>query len=375
LGCLAVVGGVTASTLMLRSALERDNRFRIAGTANIQSEGLSEVSRADLLPVFGEDIGKNIFFVHLDQRRHDLEAIPWVKRATVMRVLPDRIRVTLVERTPVAFTQIGGETGLVDAEGVLLTMSAATMAERHYSFPAVNGLDVSVSPGGQASASERRTRMGVYMRMMADLDSNGQHNTQQISEVDLSDPEDARVKMADQGGDIVAHLGNDHFLDRYRRYMKHIGEWRQQYPRLVGVDLRYERQAVLQMAPEGMPMPGEAPATVQTATGQSAPAQPAAVAAAKPPTTAVHPQAAGGKAQKIEAAHNTGKTKPALRTDSHAEKATMLRLKAERARTEKTRALQQQQHKRDEQRRVAPITAQHKSQPAVHAVSPAVEGQ
>ena len=412
----AVVGGVTTSALMLRSALERDNRFRIAGTANIQAEGLTEISRADLLPVFGEDIGKNIFFVHLDARRKELEAIPWVKRATVMRVLPDRIRVTLVERTPVAFTQMGGETGLVDAEGVLLTMSAATMAERHYSFPAVTGLDVSYKPGALASAGDRRVRMGVYMRMMAELDANGQRNTQQISEVDLSDPEDARVRMADQGGDIVAHLGNDHFLERYRRYMRHIGEWRQQQPRLIGVDLRYERQAVLQMQPAGVPMPGEAQAGVQTATeqngagqggagqkapAQTAPAKPQVVAAkltmvpgktaggssklvaasAKPKGAAatVPASASGSKTRKTEtAAHNARPVKSA----SGAAKGTHANLrtekdkkqKTERVRTEKVHTPQQPKH--DEPHRVVQSeTTKHKFQPAARPVSPAVEGQ
>lgn len=282
LGVLAVLGAVTVPALLLRNELEHDNRFRIAGTASIEADGLTQVARTEILPVFGEDIGKNIFFVHLDQRRRDLEAIPWVKHARVMRVLPNRIRVTLEERVPVAFTQINGETGLVDADGVLLTMPAATMAARHYSFPEVTGLEQVASQG------ERRVRMMVYMRMMAELDANGQHNTQQISEVDLSDPEDARVKMADQGGDIVAHLGYEHFLDRYRRYMRHIGEWRQQQPRLIGVDLRYERQAVLQMQPLGVPMPGEvsaAEAAAQTTAEQTA-QTPATVDAQKPAETA-----------------------------------------------------------------------------------------
>lgn len=252
LGALAVLGCLMVGVALLKSSLESDSRFRIAGSSNIQMVGLSEVSRSELLPVFGEDIGKNIFFVHLDERRRELEAIPWVAHATVMRVLPDQIRISVVERKPVAFTQIDGQTGLVDSDGVLLTMPAATMAERHYSFPAVTGLDTA------GSADARKVRMAVYSHMIAELDANGQHNSMQISEVDLSDPEDARIRMADQGGDIVAHLGDSHFLDRYQRYMRHIGEWRQQYPHLSGVDLRYDRQVVLQMAQPGTDAPADA---------------------------------------------------------------------------------------------------------------------
>jgi cell division protein FtsA len=83
--------------------------------------------------------------------------------------------------------------------------------------------------------------------MMAELDADGKHNSEQISEIDLTDPEDARVLMPEQGADILAHFGEDHFLERYQRYQAHIAEWRQQYPHLAAVDLRYDHQVVLEM--------------------------------------------------------------------------------------------------------------------------------
>jgi len=90
--------------------------------------------------------------------------------------------------------------------------------------------------------------MAVYGRLMEELDSNNQHYSQQISEIDLTDPEDARVLMPAQGADILAHFGEDHFIERYQRYQAHISEWRQQYPKLAAVDLRYDHQVVLEMA-------------------------------------------------------------------------------------------------------------------------------
>src|SRR5208282_2859634 len=108
--------------------------------------------------------------------------------------------------------------------------------------PVVSGID----PGD--SAESRKARMAVYLRLMAELDTDGKHNSEQISEIDLTDPEDARVLMPEQGSDILAHFGEDHFLERYQRYKAHIAEWRQQYPHLKSVDLRYDNQVVLQMA-------------------------------------------------------------------------------------------------------------------------------
>ena len=242
-GALLAVSILGASANLLRNFLERDTRFRIMGTSNIQATGLGEVSRAEMLPVFGEDIGRNIFFVPLAERRQQLEQIPWVQRATVMRLLPDRIRVSVVERQPVAFVRHGQQVGLVDANGVLLDMAPALMAQHHYSFPVVTGIDA-----GDPLPS-REARMAVYLRLLGELDANGQHLSDQISEIDLTDPEDARVLMPEQGTDILAHFGQDHFLARYQRYKAHIAEWRQQYPKLAAVDMRFDQQVVLEMTP------------------------------------------------------------------------------------------------------------------------------
>jgi cell division protein FtsQ len=278
LGVLIVVGSLGTAAFLLKTYLERDARFRIAGSGNIQAAGLNEVSRSDLLPVFGEDIGRNIFFVPLSQRRKQLEKIPWVERATVMRLLPDQLRVTVVERQPVAFVRHGQQIGLVDADGVLLSMPAAMMTKHHYSFPVVTGIDA-----GDPLAS-RRARMAVYGRLIAELESNGQHLSEQISEIDLTDPEDARVLMPEQGADILAHFGDDQFLARYQRYKAHIAEWRQQYPKLAAVDLRYEQQVVLEMVPGSG---GAQTATASDGGATADPAQPPAGTVAGKPSPAV----------------------------------------------------------------------------------------
>ncbi len=304
LGVLAIVSGLGVSVHFLKNFLDRDPRFRIAGTSNIQATGLIEVSRADMLPVFGEDVGRNIFFVPLAERRKQLEQIPWVQQATVMRLLPDQIRVSVIERQPVAFVRHGQQIGLVDANGVLLDMPAAAMAQHHYSFPVVTGIDA-----GDPLPS-RKTRMAVYQRLLGELDANSQHYSDQVSEIDLTDPEDARVLMPEQGTDILAHFGEDHFLDRYQRYKAHIAEWRQQYPKLAEVDLRYDQQVVLEMTP------GSATNQTAVSTGD---VKPAAGEPATPPDqadTAPHAQAPVKHAAtaKPVKAHASTSTKASIET-------------------------------------------------------------
>ncbi len=294
LGALAVVVGGVACWLTAKRYLERDARFRIAGSANIEAAGLNQVTRTDVLPVFGEDMGRNIFFVNLSDRRKKLEQIPWIQRASVMRLLPDRIRINVVERTPIAFVREGQQIGLVDADGVLLTMPAATMTQHHYSFPVVTGIDAADS---QAS---RKERMAVYQRLVRELDASGQHLSDQISEVDLTDPQDARILMPEQGRDILAHFGEDHFLDRYQRYKSHIGEWRTQYPHLATVDLRYDQQVVLQMASGAT---ADSPANDVAAGDKTAAAAPAATESAQAPAKKPQPKAANPAARKDTKKH------------------------------------------------------------------------
>jgi len=260
-GTLIVLGGLAVSATLLKTYLGRDGRFRIAGSGNIAATGLSEVSRAEMLPVFGEDIGRNIFFVPLAERRRQLEQIPWIERATVMRLLPDQIRVSVVERQPVAFVRIGDQVQLIDTNGVLLAMPPALMAQHRYSFPVVTGIDPHDPLEG------RKNRMAVYGRLLAELDASNQHLSEQISEIDLSKPEDVRILMPEQGTDILVHLGEDRFLERYQRYKAQIAGWRQQYPKLMAVDLRYEQQLVLEMTP------GTSPVEIATGDAASATAQ------------------------------------------------------------------------------------------------------
>jgi cell division protein FtsQ len=376
LGVLIVLSGCTAGVLALKTYLNRDSRFRITGAGNIEASGLNEVTRADMLPVFGEDIGRNIFFVPLNERRKQLEAIPWVERATVMRLLPDQIRVTVVERQPVAFVRQGQQIGLVDADGVLLTMPAAMMAQHHYSFPVVTGLNP------HDPLSMRRARMAVYERLLAELDANNQHLSEQISEIDLTDPQDARVLMPEQGMDILGHFGDDRFLERYQRYKAHIAEWRQQYPKLAAVDLRYDNQVVLEMTPGT----NAVAAAVGTDNG---PAATAAAAPAKPSagTASADALSAGTAPSKPAASVKPAKTTVNLATASRPKTSTQKGVSVEtlaakqrqmRERAAKLKAARDKAE-RDKKRAAVQHTAlnvnRQKTSPATRTATAATQGQ
>jgi cell division protein FtsQ len=233
----------------IRNFFRDDPRFRIATSSSIQIMGNSQVTRPELLSVFGSDLGRNIFYIPLRQRRTALEQLPWVEHATVMRLMPDQLRVSIVERTPVAFVRQGNAIGLVDANGVLLHLPPAAMAAKHYSFPVVTGIS------SRDPLPVRAARMHLYQQFIHDLDSGGTKVSSQLSEVDISDPEDVWALLPAQGSDIQVHFGDSDFLARYRSYQQHLAEWRQQYPHLSSVDMRYENQVVLDMTPQANAKP------------------------------------------------------------------------------------------------------------------------
>lgn len=290
LGCAAliVLAGAVALYLAVRNFLDHDPRFRIDTAASIQTMGNSQLTRQDLLAVFGSDIGRNVFFVPLRQRRTELEQIPWVEHATVMRLLPNQLRVAVRERTPVAFVRIGDQIKLVDAAGVILDMPPAMMAAKHFSFPVVTG----IRPDDPLST--RTPRMHLYQKFVASLDSSGEKLSTQLSEVDLSDPEDIRVTMPARGSDILLHFGDENFLARYRVYQSHLADWEQQYPHLAAVDLRYDNQVVLKMADGAATGTNQQPDDATAVPPSSAATAPAKPAVKHHPAARRHP----GRAQR-----------------------------------------------------------------------------
>jgi cell division protein FtsQ len=95
--------------------------------------------------------------------------------------------------------------------------------------------------------------MKVYNEVVAELDSDGGKYSQNLSEVDLSDPEDVKIVPNDVQGDVLVHLGSSNYLDRYKIYQSHIREWRQQFSKLESVDLRYDNQIIVNPDTQGVP--------------------------------------------------------------------------------------------------------------------------
>ena len=232
---IAIAAGTAVGASLLYHYGEHSWRFRLESSDDIEMAGLSNVTRSHVMEVLGGDIGRNIFYIPLDQRQKQLQQIPWVESASVMRFAPNRIKVQIHERTPVAFARMGSKISLIDPGGVLMELSS----KKKYSFPVIVGMN-----SGEP-LSTRSARMKIYNELVRQLDSGGAHYSQDLSEVDLSDPEDVKVVTNDPEGEVLVHLGSSNYLDRFKIYVAHLREWRAQFAKLESVDLRYDRQIIV----------------------------------------------------------------------------------------------------------------------------------
>lgn len=224
---------------------ERSWRFRIDSSDQIEITGAQHVTHGQIMEVMGGDIGRNIFFIPLAQRKVQLEQIPWVESASVMRFVPNRLRVEIHERTPVAFARIGSRVSLIDAGGTL--MELAPGGKHKYSFPVITGMN-----SGEP-LSTRAARMKNYNELARQLDAGNTRNSQALSEVDLTDSEDTRVVVSDPNGEVLVHLGSSNYLSRYQTYVANVQKWREKYQKLESVDLRFDGQIIVNPDLQGMP--------------------------------------------------------------------------------------------------------------------------
>jgi cell division protein FtsQ len=234
LGAAFVCGAAVAA---LYHYGEHSWRFRVESSDDIDIAGLQNVTRFQIMEVMGGDIGRNIFFVPLTERKKTLEKIPWVESASVMRFVPNRLKIEIQERTPVAFARVGSRIFLIDPVGTLMDLPAA--GKKKYSFPVILGMN----PGEPSST--RAARMKIYNDLVSQLDAGGARYSQDLSEVDLTDAEDVKVLANDPQGEVLVHLGSASYLERYKIYVSHVREWRQQFDKLESVDLRYDRQIIV----------------------------------------------------------------------------------------------------------------------------------
>jgi cell division protein FtsQ len=201
-------------------------------------KGLRNLSEAIVMPQLAPLIGQNIFRANYNERIRALMQIPWVESVVFLRFWPASLSVIITERVPVGYALIGGAVVLIDKEGVPL--GASTENQQHFDFPIVRGLAAENTTNDHVI---NRLRISRYMELLEALESGREGYSADLSEVDVSEPEDVRVIL--KNDPILVHLGKDNLLPRFKLYLANIKKLKQDYPDIDAVDLRFKDQIII----------------------------------------------------------------------------------------------------------------------------------
>jgi len=243
---LGIVGtGLLAGAIYGAQRMERfligDPRFALAGpaeygqeSANVHLSGVKWASRAEILRVFQPDYNRSLYLLPLAERRRALLRVNWVRDATLTRIWPNELAVSVVERQPVAFVQIPfgamSRYALIDTDGVILEPPART----RFDLPVISG----VNPG--APIADRVVRVHRMQRLTSELGALASG----VSEIDVGDLDNLKIRERIQDQTVLLDLGDHNFASRMHTFADEFPNIRRRLPAVAELDLRIDDQII-----------------------------------------------------------------------------------------------------------------------------------
>jgi cell division protein FtsQ len=250
----AVIGGQTARAYdALAGGIERLTVAAGFGVKRITVNGRLHATDAAITAALGVGPDTMMLGFDTDAAKQRLEAVPWIRHAQVMRLLPSTLQVLIEERTPYAVWQNQGQTYVVDPEGVVL---APALREAYASLPLV------VGEGAAKNAVQLFDQLTPYGKLTRDV----------VAAIRVGDRR-WTLKLA-SGVEIM--LPDDHIGAALTSLTKLEGERGVLKRDIAAVDLRLLDRVTLRLRdattanPPGAPSQAEVPtASTKTAKGRT----------------------------------------------------------------------------------------------------------
>jgi len=189
--CVVVV--VDAVVVAASAALFQARTIDVMGTTRTSAEEIEGLTRRAVART-------GVWRADLNAISRELSRLPGVRRAVVSRVLPDRLRVRVTERVPIAIVHTaGGHFVWVDDDGVALgEMKPDDQMPAFF----VRGWN---EEGTEEARQENVERVKKYLELVREWNALGL--SERISEVTLVDVRDIRVQLAGKDSQIEVRLG------------------------------------------------------------------------------------------------------------------------------------------------------------------------
>jgi cell division protein FtsQ len=202
--------------------------------------GHERLSTGEVLALVEGLRGENILTAKLDHWQRKLLSTPWVESATIRRVLPSTVEITIRERRPMGIGRIGMAMYLIDGNGVIIDEYGPLYAD--IDLPIIDGLAASPQDGGSivdvARAEFAATVIGALAARPELL--------AQVSQLDVSNLHDAVVILDDDAA--LLRLGDADFTARLQQYVDLAPALRERVATIDYVDLRFDERLYVRPA-------------------------------------------------------------------------------------------------------------------------------
>lgn len=190
------------------------------------------------------------FSMNLQQARQAFESVPWVRRAQLRRVWPDRLVVRLEEHQPVAYWERGERGEPADVDPQLVNRQGEVFEAN---LGDVEDEPLPVLRGPQGSAAQV---WAMWQRLLPEIEPLGAHPLR----LALSDGGSWQVQL--DHADAVIELGRgepDEVLQRLRRFVQTVGQVRARYDNrpIEYADLRHSESYALRLVGVGTTEPAK----------------------------------------------------------------------------------------------------------------------
>jgi cell division septal protein FtsQ len=246
LAAAAIVGyaGIRAVDLVATASTLQVQHINVHGNVRL--------SAGEVKAIVNGLRGSNILLVNLDTYKARLLDSRWVAHAALRRVLPASVEVFVEEREPVGLCRLNGELHLIDREGVLIDQFGPQYAE--FDLPIIDGL---VRPPGKGEPVIDPARAALAGRLIDALAAK-RPLASRLSQVDVSDVQNAIVLL--DGDPALLHVGTERFAERLQAYVELAPAFREQFPEIDYVDLRFEERFYVRPAGRDHSRRGQPPA-------------------------------------------------------------------------------------------------------------------
>ena len=221
--CLVILagGGIALAHWLLTSP-----RFAVA---RVEIRGASRLAEPGLLAAAAISAGQNLFQIRPDRVAARLEQVPGIRRAQVIRELPNRVTLMVEERQPFTLTHVG-RLHWLDEEGVLLDEASRAVTP---GLPLVSGLLPEELGPARRPASDRAV---LAIGLLRTLLRSGSPLLSRLSEIDASRP-DGPVFYTVEGTEI--RLGNEQWEEQLARLEGLLDQISSRREPVEYVDLRF----------------------------------------------------------------------------------------------------------------------------------------